>query len=151
MGGPSLTKTEKAHAVALRDSQLTPNASARRMKRDPKTIRNFLQTDEVNDPEIQMIVAQIKERELSDLFLIGYKARRNLHKRFDESSPTVIESTAVMDRSFQQRQLLEGRPTNILALDLARQIQDAIAESKQRLAWFQEEIERRKEKQSDND
>lgn len=141
MGGPPLTKTEKARAVALKDFQFSAHAIGRRMKRDGKTIRQFLKTDEVNDPGIREIVAQIKERELSDLFLIGYKARRNLHRRFDEGSPTVIESVATMDRTFQQRALLENRPTNILTFDLARQMQDSILESKHRLEFFQKRIE----------
>ena len=112
-------KTELAKFIALNDLGYSPNAIAKRTDRDPKTVRKYLQSEAINDPDIKIIVQKIKDAELNDLLLLNQKARSNLHKRFDEGSPNVIESTAVMDRSFLQIRLLENKSTqniNINAL-----------------------------------
>ena len=112
-------KTELARFKALNDLGYSPNAIAKRTDRDPKTIRKYLNSEAINDPNIKIIVQKIKDAELNDLLLLNQKARSNLHKRFDEGSPNVIESTAVMDRSFLQIRLLENKSTqniNINAL-----------------------------------
>jgi len=112
-------KTELAKFIALNDLGYSPNAIAKRTDRDPKTIRKYLNSEAINDPDIKIIVQKIKDAELNDLLLLNQKARSNLHKRFDEGSPNVIESTAVMDRSFLQIRLLENKSTqniNINAL-----------------------------------
>ena len=112
-------KTELAKFIALNDLGYSPNAIAKRTDRDQKTIRKYLNSEAINDPDIKIIVQKIKDAELNDLLLLNQKARSNLHKRFDEGSPNVIESTAVMDRSFLQIRLLENKSTqniNINAL-----------------------------------
>lgn len=53
----------------------------------------------------------IKELEIDDLYLLGAKARKRLHELLDQGDTKAIEITAVMDRSFQQRRLLEGQFT----------------------------------------
>lgn len=62
----------------------------------------------------------IKEKEIADLYLLGAKARNRLHKLLGEGNTKTIEITAVMDRSFQQRRLLEGQSTeNIVSVHVA--------------------------------
>jgi len=104
-------KTELARFKALNDLGYSPNAIAKRTDRDPKTIRKYLNSEAINDPNIKIIVQKIKDAELNDLLLLNQKARANLHKRFDEGSPNVIESTAVMDRTFNQTRLLQNQAT----------------------------------------
>jgi len=111
------TKKELAQFKAMNDLGLTPNAIAVRTKRDPKTIRKYLQSEVYNNPEIASMVDLIKERELNDLYLIGAKARNRLNELLDEGNTKPIETVAIMDRSFQQRRLLECKSTdNILAV-----------------------------------
>ena len=105
------TKKELAQFKAMNDLGLTPNAIAVRTDRDPKTVRKYLQSDVYNDPKIMKMVDLIKEKEVSDLYLLGAKARKRLHELLDEGNTKAIETTAVMDRSFQQRRLLEGEST----------------------------------------
>ena len=121
----SPTKKELAQYKALSDMGLTPNAIAVRTKRDPKTIRKYLQSEVYNDPEISSMVDLIKEREINDLYLLGAKARNRLHELLDEGNTKVIETVAIQDRSFQQRRLLEGQSTENIA-----QIHSVIAEIK---------------------
>ena len=45
------------------------------------------------------------------MYLLGAKARARLHELLDEGNTRVIETVALMDRSFQQRRLLE-EPAN---------------------------------------
>jgi hypothetical protein len=108
-------KKELAQYKALNELGLTPNAIAKRTDRDGKTIRKYLQSDVYNDPEIASMVALIKEREINDLYLLGAKARNRLHELMDEGNTKTIETVALMDRSFQQRRLLEGKSTENLA------------------------------------
>lgn len=60
---------------------------------------------------VKELVEKIRETELEDLTIIGAKARARLHELLDEGKVRPIEATAIMDRSFQQRQLLQGRAT----------------------------------------
>ena len=106
------TKKELARFKVMRDLGLTPNAIGARTGRDPKTVRKYLQSEVYNDPEIMRMVDIIKEKEVADLYLLGAKARYRLHELLDEGDTKAIETTAVMDRSFQQRRLLEDQSTD---------------------------------------
>jgi len=105
------TKKELAQFKVLNDLGLTPNAISKRIKRDPKTIKKYLTSDVYTDPEITAMVDLIKEREINDLYLIGAKSRKRIHELLDEGNTKVIETVAIMDRTFQQRRLLEGQST----------------------------------------
>ena len=119
------TKKELAQFKVMNDMGLTPNAIAVRTERDPKTVRKYLQSEVYLDPDIMKMVDVIKEKEVGDLYLIGAKARKRLHELLDEGNMKAIETVATMDRSFQQRRLLEGKSTENLA-----QITATIAEIK---------------------
>jgi len=126
-------KKELAQYKALNELGLTPNAIAKRTDRDAKTIRKYLQSDVYNDPDVLDLVNMIKEREINDLYLIGAKARNRINELLDEGNTKIIETVAVMDRSFQQRRLLECKSTdNIL------QVHADIAEIKRLEAQLQE-------------
>ena len=107
----SPTKTELARFKAMSDLGLTANAIGSKTDRDPKTVRKYLQSEVYNDPEITQLVDIIKEKEISDLYLLGAKARKRLHELLDDGNMKTIETVATMDRSFQQRRLLEGQST----------------------------------------
>lgn len=109
------TKTELAQFKAMSDLGLTAHAIAVKTDRDPKTVRKYLQSDVYLDPDIMRMVDVIKEKEVSDLYLLGAKARKRLHELLDEGETKTIETVALMDRSFQQRRLLEGQSTENLA------------------------------------
>ncbi len=109
------TKKELAQFKAMNDLGLTPNAIAVKTNRDPKTVRKYLQSEVYFDRDIMKMVDVIKEKEVSDLYLLGAKARKRLHELLDEGNTKTIETVALMDRSFQQRRLLEGQSTENLA------------------------------------
>ena len=44
--------------------------------------------------------------------MLGGKARARLHELLDEGKTRAIETTAIMDRCFQQRRLLGGESTH---------------------------------------
>jgi hypothetical protein len=115
-------KTELAKMKALNDLGYSPHAIAKMTDRDLKTVRKYLNSEAINNPDIQVIVQKIKDAELNDLLLLNQKARANLHKRFDEGSPNVIESTAVMDRTFGQIRLLQNKSTQNISVSTLMQI-----------------------------
>lgn len=111
----SPTKKELAQFKAMSDLGLTNHAIAIKTKRDPKTVKTWLQSPAYSDPEITSMVDLIKTREINDLYLIGAKARSHIHKLLDEGNMKAIETVATMDRSFQQRRLLQGESTENIA------------------------------------
>ncbi len=116
------TKKEMARFKVMNDLGFSPHAIAKRTNRDPKTVRKYLQSDVYQDPDIQELVEIIREKELLDLNLLGAKGRHRLHEHLDEGKTKVIETVAIVDRTFQQRRLLEGQSTaNIMNIhaDLA--------------------------------
>lgn len=63
---------------------------------------NFLKTQSSK-------ITEIDNTEIIDLALLGARARMRLAQRIETMNP--IELTAVMDRTFQQRRLLQGKST----------------------------------------
>ena len=111
MPGRKPDKKELARMKVMHDLGVSPTAIAQRLGRSHNTVIKYLDSDVFNDPSISQIVEQIKEKELSDLYLLGAKARKNLHTMLDQGKGGMIPTVALMDRSFQQRRLLEGRST----------------------------------------
>jgi len=119
------TKKELARFRIMDDCGFTANAIGKKTERDPKTIRKYLADLKVyKDPIIKELIEKIRETEVSDLFLLGAKARRNLHTLLDGGKMGPIENVATMDRAFQQRRLLEGRSTENIGM-LSRIIERA--------------------------
>ncbi len=146
MNRPRPKKTELARIKAMSDLGLTPHAIGQRLGRDGKTIRRYLDSDVYHDPELQEMVAIIKKRELEDLYLLGAKGRKRLHELLDQGDTKVIETIALVDRTFTQRQLLEGKPTeNINVHNVAQQLQEALDQTLEFRSYVLAEIERRKE------
>ena len=58
-------------------------------------------------------IAEICEKEILDLTVLTVKARQRLHELAATMNP--IEAIALMDRTFQQRRLLEGKSTSNIA------------------------------------
>ena len=48
---------------------------------------------------------------VEDLYLLGAKGRQRLHELLDQGNSKMIETIALVDRTFQQRRLLEGQST----------------------------------------
>jgi hypothetical protein len=107
-----VTKKELARFKAMDDLGVTPHAIGKKTGRDPKTVRKWLQSEVYNDPDLMRMVDAIKKKELADLYLLGGKARAHLHTLLDGGGMKAIETVATMDRSFQQRRLLEGQSTS---------------------------------------
>jgi len=85
------------------------------MSRSPHTIRKYVQSPMFTDPKFRELVEDYKSKELIDLTALNIESRARLHDLV--SSMTPIEAIALMDKSFQQRRLLEGRSTeNIFSL-----------------------------------
>ncbi|MBI4490239.1 MAG: hypothetical protein HY694_14240 [Deltaproteobacteria bacterium] len=114
MPGTKPTKTELARMKAMSDLGLSRTAIARRMGKSHNTVIKYLDSDVYNDPTIGEIVEKIREKELDDLYVLNAKARKNLHDMLDKGKGGVIPTVAVMDRTFQQRRLLEGLSTQNL-------------------------------------
>ena len=109
---------------------------ARKLGRSPHTVRRHLDRHiDLNDSVVKELVDHIKAGEIKDLTLLGVKARARLHELLDKGKTKAIETTAIMDRSFQQRRLLEGLSTeNISTREIVEYHRANIAEIKRRLA-----------------
>lgn len=137
----SPNKKEIARMKALADIGESNRSIAERTGRTKETVKKYLQRTELyDDPEIQGMIATIKRREISDLYLLGAKARNRLHDILDEGKTKAIETTAVMDRSFQQRRLLEGESTaNISTREAIMMSMEIVRNAKAELAALEAE------------
>jgi len=111
MPGRKPNKRELARMKALSDMGESNRSIARQLGKGHTTVKKYLNSDVFNDPDIDKMVERIKETETTDLYMLGVKARRNLHILADAGKMRPIENIALMDRVFQQRRLLEGRST----------------------------------------
>jgi len=111
MPGRKPDKKELARMKAMSDLGVSPTAIAKKMEKSHNTILKYLRSEVFTDPDISQMVAQIKEKETADLYLIGGKARQRIHELLDGGKMRPIEAVATMDRAFQQRRLLEGQST----------------------------------------
>ncbi len=102
-------KKELARMKVMSDLGVSPTAIAGKLGRSHHTVIKYLQSDVYTDPSIGEIIERIKEKETEDLYLLGAKARMNLHDQADAGKMRPIENIALMDRVFQQRRLLEGK------------------------------------------
>ena len=111
MPGRKPTKKDLAKMKVMSDLGVTPTTIAGKLGKSHHTVIKYLQSDVYTDPSIGEIIERIKEKETEDLYLLGAKARMNLHNQADAGKMRPIENIALMDRVFQQRRLLEGRST----------------------------------------
>ena len=104
---------------ALSDMGESNRSIARQLGKGHGTIKKYLNSDVfTNAPEIDRMVEQIKDREVADLTLLGARGRQHIHELLDEGKSTLIPLIALVDRTFQQRQLLTGKSTVNLNLKM---------------------------------
>jgi len=105
------SKTELANFRVMSEQGYSPNAIGKLAARDPKTIRKYLRSEIYNDPDLASLCEVIRAKESEDLLLIGAKSRARIHELIPNEK-NIIHLTAIMDRSFQQRRLIEGKSTS---------------------------------------
>ena len=110
-------KHELAQFKVLADIGTSPHAIGRQTGRDPKTVRKWLQSEVYQtDQELGELIGLLKKKELDDLYLLGAKGRQRLHELLNSGKSRMIETIALVDRTFQQRRLLQGGSTSNLAI-----------------------------------
>ncbi len=109
MPGKKPNKNELAKVKVMYDLSVTPTTIVGKLGKSHHTVIKFLQSDGYMDPSIGEIIERIKKKEAEDLYLLGAKARKNLHYQADAGKMRPIENIALMDRVFQQHRLLEGK------------------------------------------
>ena len=112
MPGRKPTKKELAKMKVMNESGLSPTNIASRMGKGHATVIKYLQSDCYTDPSIKELVNKIRENETNDLYVLGAKGRSRLHELLDEGRSQMIPTIALVDRTFQQRRLLEGKSTD---------------------------------------
>ena len=127
----------------LSDLGLSPTGIAKKIGFSHHTTIKYLNQQEIfSDPKVKELIEKIRTNEIDDLYLLGVKSRSRLHELLDEGNTKVIETTAVMDRSFQQRRLLEELSTqNIAYADVLRARSEAAAELEKIYSKYPELIE----------
>ncbi len=115
---PAPTKTQIVKMQALHELGNSDNRIARALGISNHTVAKYIKQElsPEDKKQVQELVEKIKRTELEDLTLIGAKARARLHELLDEGKTKAIETTAIMDRAFQQRRLLEGQSTENIAI-----------------------------------
>lgn len=109
-------KLELAQWKAESEMGSPPMRIGKKHNRDYRTVKKYIERLEVFiDPEIRQIVDTIKQKEKEDLYILNQKARARLHELLDEGKLRAIETTAIVDRTFQQRRILEGATTEHVA------------------------------------
>ena len=112
MPGTRPTKKQLAEMKVANELGVTPTAIARQMGKSHHTVIKYLQSEVYNDPSITKLVDKIRENEVNDLYVLGAKGRSRLHELLDEGKSQMIPTIALVDRTFQQRRLLEGKSTS---------------------------------------
>src|SRR5678815_5210999 len=125
--GKMPSKREQAQMLALSDLGLGTYEIGSIMQRSPHTIRKYCQSPMFTDPKFQALVEEYKSKELIDLTALNIESRARLHDLVPTMTP--IEAIALMDKSFTQRRLLEGKSTeNIFSLrKIISEAHDAIS------------------------
>jgi len=108
--GKRITKQE--FAVIKASSEL--GKSAYQIQKETgishNTVARYIKEQEAyNNPKMKEMVQEIKEKEILDLTVLNVRAKARLHEVAARMNP--IEAIALMDRSFQQLRLLEGKST----------------------------------------
>lgn len=112
--GKPLKVQEKAEIKALSEMGLSNYAIEKRTGISHNTVDKYLSDAEAyKDPKMAEKIQKIKEKEVLDLTLLNIKAKQRLHDIVPRAN--VIESLAVMDRTFQQIRLIEGKSTQNIA------------------------------------
>ena len=93
----------------------SPSAIAGELNRSHNTVLKYLRSEVFTRPDMKEIVEQLRNKEMDDLTVIGGKARQRIHEIFDNGKPALIPTGAALDRTFQQRRLLEGNSTQNIA------------------------------------
>jgi len=113
----SPTKRELAQWKVMQESGLSANSISKQAGRDHKTVMKYLKSSVYDEDEkLKELVETIKKREIEDLYLLGAKGRKRLHDLIDQGDSKMIETIALVDRTFQQRRLLEGNTTANLGI-----------------------------------
>lgn len=121
--GRAISTKEKAEIKALSELGESNYAIEKRTGISHNTVDKYLKDqDAYNDPHMQAKVTQIKEREILDLTVLNVAAKARLHEIAPRMNP--IEAIALMDRTFQQLRLLEGKSTQNVNT-LTRIVQEA--------------------------
>jgi len=111
------TKKQLARMKVLSDLGESATAIGKKLGKSHTTIGKYLRSDVFTDPGMKDLVERLREKELEDLHLLGAKGRQRLHELLDEGNSQMIPTIALVDRTFQQRRLLEGKSTaNIASL-----------------------------------
>ena len=109
------SKREQAQMLALKDLNMSNYQVGEIMGRSPHTIKRYCESPMFTDPKFQKLVEEYKSKELIDLTAMNISARARIHDLIPTMTP--IEAIATMDKSFQQRRLIEGKSTeNIFSL-----------------------------------
>lgn len=129
-----MPKAKKKRGVALRPKELATikaqqelgssvYAIAKSTGHSNGTVKKYLANAEAySDPDMREMVEKIKAGEINDLVVLQTKARSRLHEVVARANP--IEALAIMDRTFQQRRLLEGNSTANISM-IAKIVQAA--------------------------
>lgn len=121
--GRKLRKSSKANITALSQLGMTNSQIEKRTGHSHHTIKAYLESAEAySDPNMARMVEQLKEKEILDLTVLNTEAKARLHELAPRMNP--IEAIALMDRTFQQQRLLEGKSTANIAT-LTKFIQEA--------------------------
>ena len=113
--GKRPTKREVAQMKALKSLGKSTYEVGMLMGRSHHTIKRYCESPLFTDPKMAKLVEEYKSKELLDLTALNISARARLHDLIPVMTP--IEAVATMDKSFQQRRLVEGKSTeNIFSL-----------------------------------
>lgn len=113
--GKRPTKREQAQMLALAELGQGTYEIGAALGRSPHTVRRYINSPMFQDPKFAALIEEYKQKELLDLTTLNIEARGRLHDLMPAMTP--IEACAVMDKSFQQRRLVEGKSTeNIFSL-----------------------------------
>src|SRR5919106_4194489 len=111
MPGRKPTKNEIAKMAVMAAEGFSNRAIGEELGRSHVTVTKYLSSEVFTDPDIAEKIEKLQKAEIDDLTLLTGKLRGHLHMLVDRGKMRPIETVAALDRTFQQRRLLEGKST----------------------------------------
>jgi len=140
------SKKSKIIACGVLDDGVRSNREiGRTVGIDHHAVARYLNHPLLNDPDVQRQLAHHRKNEIVATDFLIAKGRQRLIEYLDQEVVQPIPVLAIVDRSFQQRQLLEAKPTSINAWDKAQECMAEIA----KLEKLKEALDEIKEWKSD--
>ncbi len=135
-------KKELAQMKVMNELGHSPSAIAQKLGRSHHTVIKALCNAELfTDSEVCSLIETLREAEINDLTVLNAKARTHLHELIDAGDSKMIETIALMDRSFNQIRTLQNKATNVFSIVDYQQSLKGLDDMRKQIVELEKEVD----------